>query len=203
MPDYGPDNHVNCTFAKSIGHAKVVSCSNPEAAKHFKWPEGKNTPSKGTCKGCSLRVAADPNQPVIIGIIAKAKPPAQAPRPRGPDLPKKSWWAKKSEDPNGKNFGSELWRDLHQWAATGDVSDADRWLQSFALRLPCGECRVHFQQMIQKNPPPKTSNQNLAFWTFERHNEVNRSKEKPSPEITWDETVDIQGWPVEWKTVNE
>lgn len=196
MPDYTKGNGVNCLDWVDTGHPKGGQCTSSFAVKHFRWTADVNTPSKGTCVNCPARRVQDESQPVILGIIAKSVIPPQAPKQ---DVSRQSWWARQKD----KDFGPALWRDLHKYAAIADLSVAEKWLQAFALRLPCGDCRSHFLKMIKESPPVLTSNQEFAFSTFQWHNLVNVRKENPSPEITWDEAVDIQGWPVEWKTVNE
>ncbi len=66
--------------------------------------------------------------------------------------------------------GSKLWAELHKRALnwTGE-SDAD-WLSLFRQRVPCGECRRHWDSMLIKTPPDWP---NYWLWTIERHNEVN------------------------------
>jgi hypothetical protein len=63
---------------------------------------------------------------------------------------------------------------LHHWALNADPSTIRQWLDSFARRVPCGQCRRHWLEEVKSFPPPTQSGADLFAWTVERHNNVNR-----------------------------
>lgn len=74
--------------------------------------------------------------------------------------------------------GNTLWGALHKRAlkvAPGQRDDA--WLAVFRQILPCGDCRKHWDAMLEATPPPAAPD--LFAWTVARHNEVNRRLGKP------------------------
>jgi hypothetical protein len=121
--------------------------------------------------------------------IPKAQPissPAASPQPRRDQ----SWWMKFA----AKTFGPGLWKRLHEWPATADLSQVNQWLDRFANHLPCGTCRQHFRDLIKAIPPNTANRLCLAFSTWEWHNKVNREKESPSPQMIWEEAAKLYGW---------
>jgi hypothetical protein len=67
-------------------------------------------------------------------------------------------------------LGPRLWGELHARPRASDGGDGE-FLRSLARRLPCGECRDHFQALINQRRPPEP----LTFeWTWWAHNQVNR-----------------------------
>jgi hypothetical protein len=198
--DLQAHNRVNCKFWQETVNVKGGVCDNPEAWKHFKWPgPGAMRPGKMTCASCPVRSEFVEGAPSILGAIKMDNIPQQPIVPIGRKLDRPSWWKRKALEVGGNLFGPAKWKKLHEWSITADLMDVDRWLKNFAIaELPCGACREHFLKMIRDNPPITKSNKELARWTFERHNQVNREKESPSPEITWNEAVQLQNWPIEW-----
>lgn len=75
--------------------------------------------------------------------------------------------------------GPRMWAELHHWALGLRVaSDADRaqarqWLNHFARRIPCGDCRRQWTRMVYDNPPPLDNPENAFAWTVRCHNAVN------------------------------
>lgn len=72
--------------------------------------------------------------------------------------------------------GPALWAELHGRALDRQGRDDTAWLREFALKLPCGHCRVHWLAMVHQNPPVWES---YFAWTVDRHNEVNRKLGRP------------------------
>ncbi len=65
-------------------------------------------------------------------------------------------------------WGPLLWRGLHEAAAAGEIDE--EWLKRFTLRVPCGECRMHWKQLL-KAIPFRAGDQ--FAWSVEVHNAVN------------------------------
>jgi hypothetical protein len=81
-------------------------------------------------------------------------------------------------------WGPSLWRVLHSLAfsisQTPDPQKTRQFLElvdSLRNLLPCEECRLHFDDYVNENNPKKASD--LAYWTFELHNSVNKRLGKP------------------------
>jgi Erv1 / Alr family len=92
-----------------------------------------------------------------------------------------------SNDWSGR--GPALWADLHRWALTADLNPGapGQWLDRFAARVPCGDCRRHWLEITAASPPALESHQALFAWTVARHNDVNRRLGKP--EMSLDEAI--------------
>jgi hypothetical protein len=86
-----------------------------------------------------------------------------------------------AEEVSGKLLqrGPELWCELHCWALSTDRKNALRWLLRFETRIGCGECRLHWQALMQQEPPDFSSNEALFAWSVRMHNAVNRLLDKP------------------------
>jgi hypothetical protein len=79
-----------------------------------------------------------------------------------------------------------LWEELHgwgmryrcQWLA---ADEASAWLDSFAARIPCGDCKITWLKLVKQNPPPFacTVGGDLWQWTVDRHNDINLRLSKP------------------------
>lgn len=76
------------------------------------------------------------------------------------------------------------WEELHRRPFACSTDDA-AWLKSFRSRIPCGECRRHFDKFSAEHPPDFTSHRSYFEWTWELHESVNRKLEKHG--ITVDE----------------
>lgn len=69
------------------------------------------------------------------------------------------------------NYGPPLWTLLHFRALkVGNDRPDLNFLNDFATELPCGACRNHWFEMMERTPP--TWNKYFS-WTVDRHNEVN------------------------------
>lgn len=73
------------------------------------------------------------------------------------------------------NYGPALWAELHK-RALSVTSDDSEWLAKFERRVPCGSCRKHWLEMLQKTPPDWTR---YFGWSVDRHNEINVKLGKP------------------------
>lgn len=72
---------------------------------------------------------------------------------------------------------TRLWGELHRRALeVGAGTDDTAWLETFAGRLPCGDCRTHWRAMLADHPPHWPT---YFAWTVARHNQVNRRLGKP------------------------
>ena len=68
--------------------------------------------------------------------------------------------------------GRELWAELH------DRPDADAaYIADFIRRIPCGECRGHWLQILAEHPP--RFGDEWFDWTVQVHNAVNAHLGKP------------------------
>jgi Erv1/Alr family protein len=88
----------------------------------------------------------------------------------------------RSDDPGSDPMaerGPDLWREVHCWALSTDRKDVSRWLARFEIRIGCGECRRHWQAILNGQPPEISSNETLFAWSVHMHNAVNRQLNKP------------------------
>ena len=83
-------------------------------------------------------------------------------------------------------WGPSLWRVLHSFSFAIQNSTPENikqrnefiaFVESLKTMLPCEECRLHFVDYLENNSPRHASN--LALWTFNFHNEVNKRLGKP------------------------
>lgn len=74
-----------------------------------------------------------------------------------------------------------LWAELHRRAIdyAGDEAAEQQWLIDFARRVPCGECRQHWQGIVTQPPPNLSSGDAYFAWTVATHNLINRRLDKP------------------------
>ena len=135
------------------------------------------------------------------GIIERLKaepkrttPTTPPPSPSRAALPQpkhdQSWWMKWA----AKTFGPMLWREMHNWPTGNDPANAKQLIESIRRKLPCGDCKNHFDAMVRTMPPCTANKLCLAFTTWEWHNKVNREKENPSAQMTWEDAAKIYDW---------
>jgi hypothetical protein len=70
-------------------------------------------------------------------------------------------------------LGQQGWFELHPRALlvpTG--TDDSAWLEAFGRRVPCGDCRTHWLEMLARTPPGWGLGFDYFAWTVARHNEV-------------------------------
>lgn len=68
----------------------------------------------------------------------------------------------------------DLWDELHthrDWTAEK--------MEQFILRLPCGDCRKHWREIIKRKPPPYGDPEAMFVWGVEAHDEVSVDIGKP------------------------
>ncbi len=93
-----------------------------------------------------------------------------------------------------------LWDELHRRPLeTPELGKEHQWLIAFAARVPCGECRKHWKELLTQNPPDfnawsaspegKTA---YARWTWVIHNAVNARINKP--QFSWEEAIAVHNW---------
>jgi hypothetical protein len=68
--------------------------------------------------------------------------------------------------------GPQMWAELHTKLDATPV-----WLAEFTARIPCGDCRAHFQTLLREMPP--VFGTGWLTWTIAAHNHVNRRLLKP------------------------
>lgn len=84
------------------------------------------------------------------------------------------------------SFLPVLWGQLHRRALGWSTGQDVEWLTTFTARLPCGDCRRHWQALI-KSTPPRWSD--YFAWSVEVHNAVNVRIGKPA--VTLDQAACI------------
>ena len=68
--------------------------------------------------------------------------------------------------------GPSLWREIHcHRAADGS------FIQRIDQQIPCGDCRRHWQALLQQRPPEFS--EGWFAWTVWLHNEINARLNKP------------------------
>lgn len=73
--------------------------------------------------------------------------------------------------------GPAMWAELHRRPLESQGDDA-AWLEAFARRISCGDCREHWRSWVAANLPPEP----LTFeWTWRAHRAVSERLGKPSP----------------------
>lgn len=74
-----------------------------------------------------------------------------------------------------QSWGPILWRQLHDRPEQtgGDLSREMEWLEGFRQAIICGDCRRHFTQWMEQNPPDLTSVCRYFRWTVNAHDHVN------------------------------
>jgi hypothetical protein len=81
---------------------------------------------------------------------------------------------------NPNYVGPGLWYSLHSLSAFSKTPEmksyAIQYIKNLQENFPCGECKIHFGDYIQKHPLENTINGNeesLFMWMFNFHNTVN------------------------------
>lgn len=76
--------------------------------------------------------------------------------------------------------GRALWAELHAFCLTDDARDPAKlaaFLEAFGKRVPCGDCRRHWNEILARLPPDA----GRPFeWSVAAHNEVNVKLDKPT-----------------------
>lgn len=78
--------------------------------------------------------------------------------------------------------GPALWKELEAGADTPD----ERWRLAFGMlqKLPCGECKTHWQKALTERPPDVETAEAFRRWVWSEHNLINARKGKP--ELPWE-----------------
>jgi hypothetical protein len=70
----------------------------------------------------------------------------------------------------------KLWEELHKHVLS---ENTPIWFDEWQKRIPCGECRKHWEKLIEDFPPVFKSNFDFFKWGIEAHNKVNFRLGKP------------------------
>jgi hypothetical protein len=100
----------------------------------------------------------------------------RAPVPRAVGaMPPRTMAERETMESRWARVGPKLWAELHARPAKyqGDVAAEMEWLEGFAGRLSCGECKTHWRKMTAATPPDLTSAAAYYQWTVDSHNAVN------------------------------
>lgn len=76
--------------------------------------------------------------------------------------------------------GPALWEQLHTWAMKLDAGKPTAWLNNFYAKIPCGDCRQHFDAVVKALPPDFSSTEAMFARTVDWHNAVNARLGKPT-----------------------
>lgn len=86
--------------------------------------------------------------------------------------------------PDPKIWGPQRWEELHVWALQlPTAKDRLSFVATFSSRIPCGECKRHWKEVLEKRPPQTASADEFFAWSVEAHNDVNEILEKPRMEL--------------------
>lgn len=65
-----------------------------------------------------------------------------------------------SEGDDPRIWGPPLWKELFDWIEArperSNKATVQLWLDEFAERIPCKECREHWLEICEEYPPPVT-----------------------------------------------
>ena len=91
-------------------------------------------------------------------------------------------------------WGPAAWRFLHIASFAMDTFNAERVVQaleSFGHLLPCDECKTHYANYLNKNPPGAQiqSKEDMQKYLVNVHNAVNDRLGKPI--LSFDNAVDL------------
>lgn len=66
------------------------------------------------------------------------------------------------------------WQELHCIAwSIDDLATLPSWFAEWdAVSVPCGNCRIHWEDYKQKNPPDFGSRAGFFWWSWRAHNTV-------------------------------
>lgn len=81
---------------------------------------------------------------------------------------------------NTEYWGPGTWCLLYSVAETQTIEDTISFIHSLSKVLPCDECKKHFNEYIEKNPPKD----NLKVWINTFHNSVRGRLRKNSIPLT-------------------
>lgn len=71
--------------------------------------------------------------------------------------------------------GPLLWKELHTRAFNAvELSGEAGWLEAFEKRIPCGECKRHWREVLAEYPPDFRDAGSYFRWSWIAHNIVSR-----------------------------
>lgn len=90
----------------------------------------------------------------------------------------------------------QLWDEIHTKAANVITNEQkynySTWLRKIINDMNCNICKSHASTYIQNNPPENAIN-NLFYWSWEFHNDVNNRLNKPI--MSYDDALNkYKGW---------
>lgn len=92
---------------------------------------------------------------------------------------------------------TELWREIHEYAATYPLNPCDkakrkakRFYRSILDKLECEKCKNHYQERLESLCVLNRCH--LFAWTVETHNAVNRLLGKS--EVSFDDAAEMYGF---------
>ena len=85
-----------------------------------------------------------------------------------------------------KQIKSSTWQDFHIVALGYPDNPNDSqmrstinfYIRTFKYKVPCGRCRIHYAEVINKIPIRADSKTNLFNWTVDIHNAINKKLKK-------------------------
>ncbi|PVV03828.1 hypothetical protein BB560_001692 [Smittium megazygosporum] len=84
------------------------------------------------------------------------------------------------------DLGRSTWYVLHVMASRypkdpteTEKALADTFITSLSFLYPCGDCAIHFQRHLKKNPAQLSSRNDFEQWLCALHNVVNKFLKKP------------------------
>jgi hypothetical protein len=75
----------------------------------------------------------------------------------------------------GQSIFQMLWAEIHDPQRHWD----ERFVLSVRMRLPCGDCKEHFDAYVTANPPPLGDDVGCWLWGHSLHNTVRARQGKP------------------------
>tara|TARA_B100000780_G_C21126269_1_gene457092 strand:- start:246 stop:824 length:579 start_codon:yes stop_codon:yes gene_type:complete len=96
--------------------------------------------------------------------------------------------AKKMLYVNPKIWGPPTWNLIHQLAYNYDESLKDNYqlfFDHFKDLIPCINCRISYNNIINRYPINLNNKQSFIEWTIQIHNLVNRKTNKPYIDISY------------------
>lgn len=157
--------------AACLSRAHCVTCRDRDGGRSWRVSLGRAFTLP------QLTIDFDCPYGVPWGIPAPPRPPA-APPATGTPSPASS------HSPERIAALRALWAELHTC-----VRPSSEWMASFTARVPCGECRGHWQELLTTMPPDYSSPAAFWRWSVDAHNAVNRRIGKP--EITRESAYEI------------
>jgi hypothetical protein len=151
-----------------------------------------------TDQGSKLAVMATSKQPALVTIAGDAMPVLLAEYtarlPGVADAGRKARAQRLNDiEVMMAKEGPPLWTEWHQRALAFDPSKTAEELQwittDFYPRIPCGDCKVSFNEILKRTPPDLTSAASYFASTVEVHNQVNAKWNRQWPQAIPQKTI--------------